>query len=399
MSTLVIASDKSGCGYYRCVLPVQAAQAAGEDVSIDYGFNCAAEIAPNGETKIYNLHIPDGVDVISIQRPITNKIFSVIKWLREYRPDIGVVVELDDDLAAIKPNHDAFRAVAPHLSPGENWHFLFDAVSEADVLTVSTPALAERYGRKTPAHIVYNAIDPAAIDAALSAANGVLPATPEGPPGRLQARGRLDPAQELTIGWSGSIGAHPDDFEVGAPGILGAMRALNAAGRPTRLRIIGPSDGATRAFGGPRAIEGLSISASGWCKYDVYLQEMAKLDIGIVPLEDNRFNKSKSWLKAMEMSALGVPVVASGTDENRALSRSGVPIFVVRNRPRDWQRAISYLLNDDKERQSRAEFAHDVVMQNHTIQRQLPYWLKAWDAAREIAKRRDRVTDRARCRV
>ncbi|HNQ31737.1 MAG TPA: glycosyltransferase [Candidatus Woesebacteria bacterium] len=66
-------------------------------------------------------------------------------------------------------------------------------------------------------------------------------------------------------------------------------------------------------------------------------------DIGVVPLEDNKFNSSKSSLKYLEYAAARLPVVASNVFAYRNERRSGAPIPLVKE-AREWYEAIRDLV-------------------------------------------------------
>lgn len=47
-----------------------------------------------------------------------------------------------------------------------------------------------------------------------------------------------------------------------------------------------------------------------------------KPDLGIAPLELNEFNKSKSWIKAQEFTAAGIPAVYSHVEPYHGLKHT-----------------------------------------------------------------------------
>jgi glycosyltransferase involved in cell wall biosynthesis len=83
---------------------------------------------------------------------------------------------------------------------------------------------------------------------------------------------------------------------------------------------------------------------TGWVPIEQYPAALAQLDLGIVPLAPNRFNMGKSNLKLLEMSALGVPAVASPTPDNVRLHRLGAGRLAAK--PRDWGREVGRLLSN-----------------------------------------------------
>jgi len=69
-------------------------------------------------------------------------------------------------------------------------------------------------------------------------------------------------------------------------------------------------------------LKGKEIEYHGWStthEYPNFLKSL-NVDLGIAPLEDNDFNKSKSNIKAIEYSALGIPGVYSNVEPYKNMS-------------------------------------------------------------------------------
>ena len=69
-------------------------------------------------------------------------------------------------------------------------------------------------------------------------------------------------------------------------------------------------------------------------------------DIGICPLLDTQFARGKSWIKALEYMARGIPVVASDVEPYRRFITHGVDGFLVK-REHEWLTALSTLAGDE----------------------------------------------------
>lgn len=81
-------------------------------------------------------------------------------------------------------------------------------------------------------------------------------------------------------------------------------------------------------------------------------------DIGVVPLEDSKFNSAKSSLKYLEYSAALLPVVASNVFSYRSERRNGGPIPLVKD-AREWYEALRDLVISP-------ELRENVGRDNHT---------------------------------
>ena len=60
--------------------------------------------------------------------------------------NIKVIVEIDDDFHTAHSNNKAFMLNHPRVNALQNWNYLGACVRLADLVTVSTDALANRYG-------------------------------------------------------------------------------------------------------------------------------------------------------------------------------------------------------------------------------------------------------------
>lgn len=382
------AADMGGCGHYRMIWPVDALYTAGVDVELilpgdarsnfevtaDFELTIATGVRHNGRLA----KVPDA-DVIVLQRPLTRQLVHVIRELK--REGKAVVVEVDDDFQTIDPHNIAWAATNPTLSPERNWHHLRDACQLADMVTVTSPALAARYGKHGRVRVIPNYV----------------------PAHYLHT---LRPAEhdELRLGWSGSVDTHPRDLQVTRGAVARVLRRhglkfhLIGSGRvplrdpaghtltddagnlvdTTDLRIplnlgLGPDT--------------MFAHTGGWLHLEQYPRGVAELDVGIVPLAGGMFNEAKSWLKGLEYAALGVPFVATPTGPYRALHNRGIGELA--DRPRQWERELDRLVVDEDHRLERAGAGRRIA-NAMTIERNAGQWADAWSAAAELSTTRTR---------
>lgn len=88
-------------------------------------------------------------------------------------------------------------------------------------------------------------------------------------------------------------------------------------------------------------------------------------DIGLAPLEDTLFTRSKSYIKALEYGALGIPVIASDVGPYREYVEDGVTGFLV-SKESEWIDRIRLLIDDPELRESMGAAAHAKSLR-HTI--------------------------------
>jgi glycosyltransferase involved in cell wall biosynthesis len=370
----VIASvaDRSGCGDYRVRLPAEAVNARpdlGVYVDTTDRFDCDATFTDN-RYHIRQVFLPSTVSVVSVQRPMHAAMAGTLRWLKERRPDIGLVVELDDDLAAVPTRNPAYAALQ---TPVENLTWLRMALSCADVITVSTPELARLYsGTNRPTFVVRNGVPAAMLE------------HPARNTSRKMRNGGAETKGDRIVGWAGWTATHPGDLAV-TSGALSEVIGTGDGGRHVRFRNVGPREGVAEGLG----LREEDVEASGSLPLDLYRVALGELDIGIVPLADTRFNRCKSALKALEMAAAGVPVIASRLPEFEALQLSGMPVWLADARRKHWTGALRQALAlSDGELRQMALGAREYVRRFATVDVRAPEWANAWKTAAQIARSR-----------
>lgn len=373
INVLTLYADLSGCGDYRVRFPAKAVNARSDElgVRVEVADHLPADAVAEGTRyRIRRVDVPPHVDVVSFQRPTRAVMYGAIMWLRRHRPDVAVVVELDDDLAAIPYGNQAYRAIHPSQNLRENTHWLVRSIYNAHALTVSTPTLAGIYGTgAVPTFVIRNAV----------------PSDMLYQPSRAIDRHERENDHDRVVGWAGSISTHPGDLDVMNGALADVVGVDRTDGRRVTFRNVGPRDGLSDAL----SLRDDDIEATGWVKPWTYRVGLSELDVGVVPLADNRFNRGKSALKVLEMAAAGVPVVASANPEHKALQRDGMPLWLVKNRRRDWVRAVRSLLDlDCDELRDLALAQRDAVRQKHTIDVRAEDWATAWKTAAKMSSRR-----------
>jgi hypothetical protein len=171
------------------------------------------------------------------------------------------------------------------------------------------------------------------------------------------------------IGWPGSYHSHPNDPET----VGGAIARLVDEDASFVMR--GDSTGAGRAFGLAADPPGGAVPIEEWPR------AVASLGVGIAPLADTKFNRSKSWLKPLEMSAAGVPWVASPRVEYERLHRLGAGVLA--DRPRAWYRELKRLRESPALRAELSE-AGRVVAEHLRLRDHAWKWMDAWSRAYEM---------------
>lgn len=344
MKVYVFPADTTGCGYYRLIWPALALQRQGYDVSVvtprqrDQMMQAAIK-----DGKVVSIRVPSDADVVVLQRVTHRFLAQGVPLIRQNR--IAVVIDMDDDLTCIHPANPAFNMLHPRNGNiDHSWENTLRACDSASLVTVSTPALQQRYGRTRPSHVLYNMIPKRMLDVPHTDSN--------------------------VAGWGGSVHSHPTDLQV----MGGAVAQLLQAGY--RFKIAGPDAGVHTALGLPKTapIESTGIIDD----IDAWPFAVTSIGVGVAPLADSKFNHAKSWLKMAEYAAVGVPCVASPRTEYARLHKLGVGLLA-RN-PNEWTKKLQLLVRNGELRRELSEEGR-LVMKSYTIEENAWRWWEAWSDA------------------
>lgn len=293
-------------------------------------------------------------DVVVLQRPLVQQVVEAIPRIQSL--GVAVVVEVDDNFAALPKGHGARRGTSVANDPTYNRMWLRKACEQADLVTVTTPALADQYGAHGRVAVLPNLVPASYLDVPTHAPRTQAP----------------------TVGWTGSVVTHVGDLEVMGGVIPGVLADTGA-------RFVSWGVGLTE-----QAL-GVKGRVRPWADLlGAYPRQVADLDVGLVPLADNRFNASKSWLKGAEMAALGVPFVASPRAEYLRLAEvlPGSPWggVLVANTPDQWRDSLTWLLRHPDVRAQVAATNRE-AMAAWTYEEHAGNWWTAWRTAADIRTR------------
>lgn len=349
LKVVVYPADSFGCGHFRMLYPALALIEQGHDVTIRMpGKRDGFRAQVDGSGVIHRVDgIPPGTDVIVMQRVAHDTLSRSVGTIR--KTGVAVVVDMDDDLSSINPSNPAFIGLHPKARHSFSWESAANACRDATMVTTTTRALEKRY---TPRTRVTRVID-----------NYV--------PDHYHAIPQTDVGSDF--GYAGSLHSHPDDV----PLMGHAVRTLVDEGFD--FRVIGDAAGFAKALG----LEDDPMGTGG-IPLEEWPHAVSELGVGVAPLADTVFNAGKSRLKVLEMSALGVPWVASPRAEyERFHTRHGVGFLA--KRPRDWARILRRLMTDEAARREQAE-AGWAATQPLTYNKNAWRWMEAWSHAVDVQR-------------
>lgn len=238
---------------------------------------------------------------------------------------LPVLYDLDDPLFSVSAyeTYENMKAVEPELKA----HFVAEApkylemMNGADILTVSTPGMAEHTRLLTarPVHVRRNFADQITLKAGRAA---------------LQAPRPEDGLFRVCFA-SGSRG-HEVDFALIADQVI----AFLAEDDNRRLMILGHFD--TKLL--PEALRN-RVETHGFSNYETYLQTLARADCALMPLTDDIFNQCKSAVRVIDAASVGVPSIVGTVGDMQAMVAPEKTGFIART-PQDWGTALETLARD-----------------------------------------------------
>lgn len=350
MKVLCFPADNFGCGMLRMTWPARILAERGYDVTVVPPRERTLEMKVYGEV-VRDLSSVDA-DVVVFQRVTHRFVAQVVPILRA--KGIAVVVDIDDLLTSIDPRNPAWDGMHPRneyrrlrgvREPGRHsWAHLTAACREATLVTVSTPALLPAYASHGRGHVLANCLPDHYYG---------LPRTDSG-----------------TVGWPASLVSHPDDPSA----VGGAVARLVSDGE--RFEVVGDAVGTGTAFGLTADPPG-----RGNIKFSDWPEAVASIGVGIAPLVDTKFNAAKSCLKPLEMSACGVPWVASPRSEYARLNRMGAGVLA--DTPRRWYRELKRLTGSSSLREELSGRGREVA-ERFRLRNRAEDWMEAWTEAYRI---------------
>ena len=310
MKVYVIPADEHGCGHYRLIWPAQALRDQGYDVEIVMPAKRDDFMTGVLEgDKLVDLTVPGDADIIVFQRVTHSYITQAIPLIRE--KGVAVVIDMDDDLTCIDPRNPAYAMLHPasrstDVERAHSWHNALDACRDATMVTVSTEPLLRRFAAHGRGFQFDNYV-----------------------PASLLSQDRQDSA---VVGWAGSLHSHPGDLQTMGSSVNRLMQ------EGVRFKVIGSVAGIHNAWGVPKERE---IIATGPTSVHEWPLAVGTLGVGVAPLADTKFNRAKSWLKALEYAATGVPYVAADMPEYNRLRALGAGLRA--SKPGDWYKHLHTL--------------------------------------------------------
>jgi glycosyltransferase involved in cell wall biosynthesis len=315
-----------GTGYYRFWQPwTQLARHSGHEVLLP----------PPGEHQDVTLDEDEVAvfDLVAQQRPGGKH--GLRDW-RRWREHTNLVFEADDNLLEPDPSG------LPHLLSDGLRDSITECLRLADLVTCSTEPLAEVFrAHNDRVTVIPNHIHEDTL--------------------RIERPYR----DRVTVGWAGGA-THLQDLVL----VQQPIRDLYdwRSNVPFDLHLVGMDY---------RPLFGGRGRYTTWQPdiWDYY--RAVDFDIALCPLADTPFNRCRTPIKALEMAALGIPVLASDVDPYRGFVVDGVTGYLCRT-PDDWADRLRELIHDPEAREELGAKARQLAA-DHTIQQGWRRWAEVYE--------------------
>ena len=277
-------------------------------------------------------------NVIIVQRTAITHLEDAIKLVKHVREnDIKLFVDTDDAFGELDVTHPQYELQKERVDA------LNYVIENADEVWFSTKQLQNLYSLPL-SKVVRNTLDPKVWPKLLS--KEVTPPSETSP---------------LRAVYMGTV-THSQDFEMIVPALEKLHKALPGQ---FKLYVIGVS----AKLAEKPWVEVLKPNSALYPEFTKWFSELPQFDIGLSPLVDNSFNKSKSDIKCLDYLANGIkPIVSDVTAyKNKELDEL---IVRVSNTIEDWYAALEKEVNQRvqsrKEMQKHAKKGFDYIVKERS---------------------------------
>jgi glycosyltransferase involved in cell wall biosynthesis len=328
-----ITKNRDGCFEHRIALPLAHLGRLGHDTSYGDGASAALldELSAEPDSVLLGKFITDEHAVQSWEKIAANR----------RRPAL-MVYDVDDSYYHVAQVHGGDRSVYADPAAVARSERVMRA---ADLITCSTPALAELYAPLGRTVVLPNAV-----------ADEVF------------AWGARTPPGKFTVGFQGSP-SHLQDFQYWLPALDDFMGATDA-----RWHWFGLADAHCWPPYRQRCTQWIDSPE------DFYRAMRGRFHVGVAPIHPGvEFNRYKSGLKAQVYAALRIPVVASDTEYFREVVTPG-RTGILCSTGDAWTEALLYLHEHPDEATAMGMHAYDAEYKRRMSVVAPMWWRAYWKA-------------------
>ncbi len=107
-------------------------------------------------------------------------------------------------------------------------------------------------------------------------------------------------------------------------------------------------------------------------------EDLARMDIGIMPLPDDEWTRGKCGFKALQYMAMDIPCIASPVGVNCEIIQHGVNGFLA-DSPQEWKFYLTQLIADGNLRNQMGKAGRKTVIQRYSVSSNAPLFLSLFD--------------------
>ncbi|MEO1051785.1 MAG: glycosyltransferase family 4 protein [Bacteroidota bacterium] len=96
------------------------------------------------------------------------------------------------------------------------------------------------------------------------------------------------------------------------------------------------------------------------------IEDLARIDIGVMPLEDDLWSKGKCGFKALQYLALGIPAVVSPVGVNTKIIENNKNGFLC-DSDEEWLASLKSMLVDEKHRTELGRYGRQTIIQQYSV--------------------------------
>lgn len=279
--------------------------------------------------RIHMLFIVRKFDFVFLHREAMPVGPPVIEWLIAKLFRMRIIYDFDDAIWLTDQQHETF------IRKKAKWRGKVGQICKWAYKVSGGNEYLCNYARRFNTHVVYN---PSIVDSN----NHHNP--------RLHRH--TNDAGTLTIGWTGSHSTLKYLTE-----IADILKQIEAMHQHVRILII--------ADRRPNTFPLSSFDFIEW-NPETEIQDLMKIDIGIMPLPNDKWAQGKCGFKLIQYMALAIPAVASPVGVNTKILHHGEDGFLA-DSPNEWYQYLNQLVVNEPQRKIMGEKGRTKIMDQYSV--------------------------------
>lgn len=293
------------CTYIRLFTPL-----------LSPAFNSAFEIRISTLKSALSI-AADAVIINRVPCEHVSELQGILSYLQ--KNDIKLIYDIDDQLLDFADSHPEARVYTDRQA------VVKELLSAADLVWVSTNQLAGALSsmcKKIEVFENYLSLNLLKIEEETR---------------QLPSDGR----KKFNILYMGSA-THAADLDL----VIDALNKLHTDGEEFDLYLIGISANIPKYSWIKVIHPPTQAGNNNYPEFMRWLRSINMFDLGIAPLEENKFNRCKSAIKYWDYSSLGIPTLASDVDAYNTVIIDEVNGFLANNNTEDWRKKLTVAMSN-----------------------------------------------------